>query len=170
MINEDQRMAESELAGLIQVHSAPLLRYVSRLTFSDRQLAEEIVQETFVRAWQRPGVLDNGYASLGPWLFTVARNLVTDHRRLRANRPVESDAGLATLLAEPDQTDDVLLAQTVRRALARLSREQRAVLNHVYRDDMSYVDAATMLGIPLGTAKSRAHAALRTLRSTLADL
>jgi RNA polymerase sigma-70 factor (ECF subfamily) len=165
------RMTESALNDLVRDHSAPLLRYVNRLTFNDRQLAEEIVQETFVRAWQRPRVLTNGYKTISPWLFTVARNLVHDQRRRRANRPSEvGDAELAVILAEPDRTDDILLAQAVQWAMARLSQEHRAVLIQVYQNDMSFVDAARRLGIPEGTAKSRIHYALRSLRSVLEEL
>jgi RNA polymerase sigma-70 factor (ECF subfamily) len=151
--------------------SAPLFRYVTRLTFNDSQLAEEVVQETFVRAWQRPDVINNKYSSIGPWLFTVARNLVNDHKRARMARPTEvSDTELNVLPAERDPIDRVLISQVIRQAMARLTPEHRAVLSQIYCHDRSFEDAARQLGIPVGTVKSRNHYAIRSLRSIIKNL
>ena len=114
---------EPTLTGLMRDFSGSLFRYVSRLTFNDCRLAEEVVQETFVRAWLRPDVMDNTYSSIRPWLFTVARNLVNDHKRARMARPAEvGDAELVTLPEERDPIDETLLAQAMRQAMARLTR------------------------------------------------
>jgi RNA polymerase sigma-70 factor, ECF subfamily len=167
----EPRMDEPTLTELIREYSVPLLGYVTKLTFNDRQLAEDIVQETFVRAWQRPHVLNSRHSTVGPWLFTVARNLVNDHRRSRATRPTEvSDGELATFPEERDWISETLLAQDMRRAMARLTPRQRAVLSYVYHRDLSFEDVARRLGIPVGTVKSRTHYALRSLRSILREL
>jgi RNA polymerase sigma-70 factor (ECF subfamily) len=162
------RLDEPALTSLIRNHTAPLLRYVTRLTFNDRQLAEDIVQETFLRVWKRPDVVNDRYASLGPWLFTVARNLVNDHKRVRAARPVEiNDSELASYPAERDLIDETLVAQAVRQAMARLTPEHRTVLLQIYHRGLTFADVAQELGIPVGTVKSRTHYALRSLRAVL---
>jgi RNA polymerase sigma-70 factor (ECF subfamily) len=171
--NRDRRatLDEATLADLIHDYSAPLLGYVTKLTFHDRQLAEEIVQETFVRVWQRPNVLTSGHNSVGPWLFTVARNLVNDHRRLRAGKPMEVNVPeLNRVPEERDVIEETLLAQDIQRAMEQLSPQHRAVLMQVYQHDLSFEDVARSLDIPIGTAKSRAHYALRSLRSVLQKL
>jgi RNA polymerase sigma-70 factor (ECF subfamily) len=169
--NPGARMDESMLADLVRDYSAPLLRYVTKLLFNDQQLAEDIVQETFLRVWQRPHVVNDRFYSIGPWLFTVARNLVNDHKRMLMARPAEvSDAKLASLAEERDQIDETLLAQAMRQAMARLTPEHRAVLNQIYHHDQSFVDAAKQFDIPVGTVKSRIHYALRSLRSALDEL
>jgi RNA polymerase sigma-70 factor (ECF subfamily) len=76
-------MDEHTPTDLIRDFSAPLHRYVGKLTSHDRQLAEGVVQETLVRAGLRPNIVNNRYSSIRPWLFTVARNLVNDHWRAR---------------------------------------------------------------------------------------
>lgn len=164
-------MDEATLADLLHDYSAPLLGYVTKLTFHDRQLAEEIVQETFLRVWQRPNVLTSGHNSIRPWLFTVARNLVNDHRRLRARKPIEVNVPELNLVPEErDSIEETLLAQDIQRAMEQLTPQHRAVLTQVYKHGLSFEDVARSLGIPIGTAKSRAHYALRSLRSVLEEL
>lgn len=88
-------MAEDRAALLRElhdVHAPSLWRFVVRLTGDDR-FAEDVVQETLLRAWRRPQILTEDEAGARAWLFTVARNLVIDHRRsARVNREVASDA------------------------------------------------------------------------------
>src|SRR5262245_18374923 len=91
-------MDEQTFTDLIRDFGSSLHRYVSKLTSHDTHLAEDVVQETLVRAWQRPNVLNNRYSSIGTWLYTVARNLVNDQWRTRKSRPAEvGDAELATV-------------------------------------------------------------------------
>lgn len=164
-------MDETTLGDLMRDYSAPLLSYVTKLMWSDRQLAEDIVQETFLRLWRRPNVLANGHASVGPWLFTVARNLVNDHRRVRANKLTEINVAELALLSEKrDMIEEILLAQDMRRAMAKLSHQHRSVLIQVYYYDRSFDDVAKSLRIPTGTVKSRTHYALRSLRIVLTRL
>ncbi len=164
-------MDERAMAELIRDFSAPLHRYVNKLTRHDRQLAEDVVQETLVRAWQRPSIVNNRYSSIRPWLFTVARNLVNDHWRARKARPTEvSDTELTAVAEERDQIDETVQAHAMRQAMARLSPEHRAVLAQVYYRGLSIVDAANVLGVPVGTVKSRAYYALRSLRLILDEL
>jgi len=164
-------MDDRTMAALVRDFTVPLHRYVSKLTTHDTQLAEDVVQETLVRAWQRPSIVNNRYSSIRPWLFTVARNLVHDHWRARKSRPAEvGDAELATVAEERDHIDETVQAHAMRQAMARLSAEHRAVLTQVYYRGQSIVDAAEVLGIPVGTVKSRTYYALRSLRMVLEEL
>jgi RNA polymerase sigma-70 factor, ECF subfamily len=156
---------EATLTKLIRDYAEPLHRYVTRLTFHDVQLAEDIVQEIFLKVWQRPDVINNRHASIGPWLFTVARNLVNDHKRRRMARATEVNAELTTIPDWRDPIGDNLQAQAIWQTVALLRPQHQAVLLLIYHHDRSLQDAAQRLGIPVGTVKSRTHHALRSLRT-----
>lgn len=161
----DDRVDDRDLAQLNEKYRAPLMRYVRRLTFGDQYLAEDIVQETLLRLWQRPRTLATHHASVLPWLFTVARNLVLDHRRARSARPAEvSDAAVQDAPAAADEIEAALTAHAMKQALFQLSADHRAVLVAVYYRGLSLAEASVELGIPVGTVKSRIYYALRTLR------
>jgi RNA polymerase sigma-70 factor (ECF subfamily) len=173
-------------------YRARLLRYANRLTLGDPHRAEDIVQETMLRAWiaaraAHPHRADVGAEARGDdggsgeraesrlsgdrlaaWLYTVARNLAVDARR--RERSVPMGVVPAEMLRHPSDTDlaDVVVTrQLVQRALARLSPEHREVLVHVHLRDRSRADAARVLGVPQGTVKSRTHYALLALRREL---
>lgn len=83
--------AEHELAALQREHGRPLFALLLRLSDGDRQRAEDLVQETLVRAWQHPEALRaDDFDSVRPWLLTVARRLAIDARRARQARPRRS--------------------------------------------------------------------------------
>lgn len=86
---------EALIRSLYEEHGRALLAYATRLT-GDRAAAEDVVQETLVRAWRHPDALVNGKGSVRGWLLTVARNLVTDRVRARAARPQEVAESPAT--------------------------------------------------------------------------
>lgn len=163
-------MSETDAAllrALHDEHARPLWRYVMSLTH-DAALAEDIVQETLLRAWRRPAILDQSETSARAWLFTVARNLVIDDRRsARANHELAVET-----LPEPmstDRTDAILDRWLVGDALASLSLEHRAVVVHAYYGGRSIAEIAAELDIPEGTVKSRLHYALRALRLVLQE-
>jgi RNA polymerase sigma-70 factor (ECF subfamily) len=148
-------------------HGSPLLGYALRLTGGDRQHAEDIVQETLLRAWRHPEALTG--RPVRPWLFTVARNLVVDAHRARQARPAEAgDSALATMPAV-DDIDRALESWTVVEAMADLSTQHRAVIIETYYRGCSVAEAATILGIPAGTVKSRTYYALRALKLALEE-
>jgi RNA polymerase sigma-70 factor (ECF subfamily) len=156
------------LRALHEEHGPDLLRYALRHT-GDRQLAEDVVQETFARAWKHPGRVAGDRGSARSWLFTVARNLIIDDlRSARHNREQAVEAVPET----PSTTDDVdaildriLLAD----ALASLSPEHRVVLVDAYYLGRPLREVAERLGIPEGTVKSRLHYGVRALRLALEE-
>jgi len=163
--------ADVAMRQLHDEHAAVLWRFCLRLTGNDRLLAEDVVQETLLRAWRHREVLEGPTSSLRSWLFTVARNLVIDEWRSRRH---QSEVTVA-VPPEPrgpgdDETDHLLLSWLVADALTSLSAEHRAVLQECYFRGASVAEAARRLGVPEGTVKSRTHYALRALRLALEEL
>jgi len=156
---------EQQLRCLYDQYAGPLLGYVQRLLGGDRAQAEDIVQETLLRAWRIGDRLDR--RSARQWLFTVARNLVADRGRARRARPAEVGDAPLSALAAPEELERSLLAWQVEDALRALKPDHRAVLVEVYYRDRTVSQAAAALGIPEGTVKSRTYFALRALRRAL---
>ncbi|MEE1742705.1 sigma-70 family RNA polymerase sigma factor [Streptomyces sp. BE147] len=155
---------ERAIAELQREHGPALFHFLLGLTFGDRQRAEDLLQETLVRAWQHPEAFDAPFDSMRPWLFTVGRRLAIDARRSRGARPVEvSDAVLESAPAPQDTADSAVRALDVREAVRTLSAEHRAVLVQIYFRGLSVGETAKVLGIPPGTVKSRSYYALRLL-------
>ena len=158
---------EELLRALHAEHSPALLGYVTRLT-ADPQLAEDIVQETLLRAWRKAGSLSGNPSSLRSWLFTVAHNIAIDQHRTSVARGEESEATLTdTPVAE--ELDRALEAWQITEALATLSREHREVLVETYFRGRSVAEAGRVLGVLPGTVKSRSYYALRALRAALEE-
>ena len=156
---------------LHEEHAGPLWRYCLGLVGNDRARAEDVVQETMLRAWRHRSVLDSPKAQLRSWLFTVARNIVIDDWRSRRAHPVTPMAELPEDAApSSDATDELLLSWVVAEALTHLSADHRAVLLECYYRGRSVAEAAVRLGVPEGTVKSRAHYALRSLKLALEEM
>lgn len=154
------------MRALYAEHAGPLFGYALRLT-GDRQRAEDIVQETLLRAWRHPEALDG--APVRPWLFTVARNLVVDAARARKARPPEVGDAALQAVAASDEIDRALQSWAVADAIGTLSLDHRAVLVETYFRGHTVAEAARRLGIPEGTVKSRTYYALRALRLALEE-
>jgi RNA polymerase sigma-70 factor, ECF subfamily len=161
--------ADAVITALYQAYRAPLLVFVLRLTGRDRQLAEDVVQETMVRAWRAAGRLDLSEPSLMPWLAAVARRIVIDEHRRRRARPAETGEGAVADLTVDDDTSATELRVAVADALGQLTSSHRQVLNETFLRDQTASQAAATLGIPVGTVKSRVHYALRGLQVVLAE-
>ncbi len=160
---------ETELMrALHDEHAGVLWSYALHLTGGDRGRAEDIVQETLLRAWRHPEVLDQSGRSARSWLLTVARNLVIDDYRARKVRPEVSTEKLPEPVVD-DSTDEVLQSWMVADALGRLSEAHRRVLFECYYAGRSVAQAARLLDVPEGTVKSRLHYAMGTLRLILAE-
>ena len=158
---------EALVRALYAEHAGPLLRYALRMTNGDRQRAEDIVQETLLRAWMHPEAISERPAR--PWLFAVARNLAVDAHRARRARPPEVAEGALEVLPVPDEADRVLESWAVADALSALRPEHRQVLVETYYLGRSVAEASLVLGIPAGTVKSRTFYALRALKLALEE-
>jgi RNA polymerase sigma-70 factor, ECF subfamily len=154
--------------ALYDEHGRVLWAYVVGLT-GDRGRAQDVVQETLLRAWRNPGVLGQSAGSGRRWLFTVAKRIVIDEWRSASRRPeVVTDHVPEQPVA--DMSQQIADRHLVRTALRRLSSEHRDVLLETYFRGSSVADAAQTLGVPPGTVKSRTHYALDALRHAIDDL
>ena len=165
--SSDERADASGLRMAFLAHGGELYRFARR-SLGDAGAAEDIVQETFVRAWRARDRFDPDLGTLRTWLFAITRRLVIDHGRARSARPLIA-------LSEPpdDQTpatttdDDLERAMTiwhVEEAMGRLSPEHRRVLVDTYYRGRKASEIAQDLGVPEGTVRSRLFYALRALR------
>ncbi len=159
--------AEALIRSLYAEHGRSLLAYATRLT-GDRAAAEDVVQETLLRAWKHADDLSEGRGSVRGWLLTVARNIVTDRARARAARPAEVADVEDRPPVEADHSESVVNTMVMLEALDQVSPEHREVLVQLYYRGRSVTEAAKVLGVPPGTVKSRSYYALRALRAVMA--
>lgn len=159
------------LRALQDEHGEALLAHAVRLSGGDRQRAEDLVQETLLRAWRHPETLDPERGTVRSWLFTTARNLAIDAWRRRSVRVGEV---VTDVIPEPppsaDEADRAVEAWTVAEALSRLSPMHREVLVECFYQGRSVAEVAARLRVPPGTVKSRTHYALRSLRIALDEM
>jgi RNA polymerase sigma-70 factor (ECF subfamily) len=183
--------SEDALVQLYDRYAGAVYATARRLT-TDRGLAEDVVQETFLALWNRAEQYNPAMGSLPAWLLTIARNRTIDRLRALGRRPPtvpisdvalpdEGDtATLERLIAggevvgagQPVMGPAALLAETELRtslaeALAGLPDVERAVLVLAYRDELSQSEIAERLGWPIGTVKTRTRRALLRMRNAL---
>jgi RNA polymerase sigma-70 factor (ECF subfamily) len=165
-------MPDDEVALMQQLHdehATALWHFCLRLVGNDRTRAEDVVQETMLRAWRHREILENPPTALRAWLYTVARNIVTDDWRRRRSH-VETPYADVPESGTRDDNDQLLLSWVVAEAVTRLSPDHRAVLLECYYRGRPVAEVARRLGVPEGTVKSRTHYALRALKLTLEEL
>ena len=156
---------------LYDEHAAAIWRYAVRLT-GDTARAEDVVQETLLRAWRHPEVTADSERSARAWLFTVARNLVIDERR---SARVRSETGTPDMekaadRAGPDEVETALDRMLLGEAIRELSEEHRAVIRRAYYQGWTTAQIAADLQIAEGTVKSRLHYGVRSLRLRLQEM
>ncbi|HEY1643506.1 MAG TPA: sigma-70 family RNA polymerase sigma factor [Streptosporangiaceae bacterium] len=158
--------ADAAIRQLYGRHASALRRYVARYC-ADRATADDIVQETFIRAWRHLPRLSADDRPVRPWLFRVARNLLIDADRAARVRPAVTGSPPAEDGRPDAGLDQVLDRELMAAALQRLSPAHQAMLVETFYRDASLAGAARTLGIPPGTARSRLHYALQALRRQL---
>lgn len=133
----------------------------------DRGVAEDCVQETFLRAWRARERFDAERASLRTWLFVIARNVIVDQVRSRARQPrVAPDDDLELVAdAQPDTIERLRLHE----ALAKLGEAQREAVVSIHLIGVSYAELSEATGVPVATLRTRTFYGLRALRDDLDD-
>jgi RNA polymerase sigma-70 factor (ECF subfamily) len=156
------------LTALYLRYQQPLFRYLLQLT-PDRGLAEELLQDTLVAVW-RSAKRFEGRSSVQTWLLGIARRQAHNTLRQRG-QPLADASALIELPATDPQPEEAALASFAREELAdafgRLSPVQREVLALTFVDELTYKETAQVLGVPVGTVKSRLSHARRALRMLL---
>lgn len=155
-------------------HGGELYRFALR-SLGDAGAAQDVVQETFLRAWRAADRFDPEIASLRVWLFAIARNVVVDHARRVEARPLlrhlaEPSDLEAAAEAAPDPSDRRLQAWVVEEALRRIGADHRQAIVETYLRDRPYGEVAGELGIPVSTLRTRVFYALKALRLTMDEM
>jgi RNA polymerase sigma-70 factor (ECF subfamily) len=158
---------ETALDELYARYERPVFELGIRL-LGDRELAAELVQETFLRLWRTADRFDSSRGTAATYVFTVARHLAVDLWRRPSSRPLEPEPGERAAVID-DASDEMLTRVVVDEALAALSRPHREVLVLSYCADLTQPAIAQVLGVPLGTVKTRSYHALRALRAALME-
>jgi RNA polymerase sigma-70 factor (ECF subfamily) len=175
--NSDERLLADYVAGddvalsrLVELHRPAVSYFVRRRLGSCRAFADDVIQEVFVTVARAAGRFE-GRSTFRTWLFGIALNICRDY--LRRERHVESDDILEFI---PDASLDPLQrlerderTRRVRAAIRRLTPQQRLVLRLRDVEDMSYDEMSRVLGVPVGTVRSRLHNARAALAKMLAE-
>ena len=157
---------ERDVREAYAAHAGELYGFAVR-SLGDSGLAEEAVQETFLRAWRAGARFDPQIGSLRTWLFAILRNVVIDLGRARASRPAVTEGGIEPAV-EP--FEEALLSWQVEEAMRRIGEQHRQVLVETYYKGRPYAEVAAELGVPEGTIKSRVYYGLRALRVALEEI
>jgi RNA polymerase sigma-70 factor (ECF subfamily) len=169
-----QRREPQALAELYDRYGGMIYRLVLRIV-RDSGIAEDLVQETFLRAWNRAGAFDAERGAAGPWLLAIARNRALDYLRAQSRRgayamelnETEHPARFVDFPAEALNFD---LARQIKRALEQLSAGQRAAIELAYFEGMSQSEIADRLGQPLGTVKTWTRRAMQQMRESMGSV
>jgi len=181
--SNDEDLMREAASGSSEALASLYARYAPRVLAMaaqalDRATAEEIVQDVFVSVWKNARSFDPKRGPLRPWLFQIAHHRIANELRRRRRRPaIEDDpegerlASLTDPAADPSQeTWESYRREALARALEKLPPPQRQALGLAYFKELSHEQIASVLDLPLGTAKSRVRAGLRNLRVLLAPI
>jgi len=171
LVQRLQRRDPQALADLYDRYGRLVYALILRIV-KDAGIAEDLVQETFLRVWNRVHGFDAQKGAIGPWLLAVARNRAIDYLRSAGGR--ERNAVEFEETDHPslycDMERDILLSDTarmVKAAMEKLSPNQRQVIELAYFEGLSQTEMAERMGQPLGTVKTWVRTALKILRDDL---
>jgi RNA polymerase sigma-70 factor, ECF subfamily len=161
---------EELTTALYNEHYPALLGFFARYV-RDWHKAEDLVQETLLRAWRNIDHLDTQPGHTRSYILAIGRSVVIDAWRAAQCRPrLVSDEAAVAAVPSTDDVDRLLDSWLVAEALGRLSRNHQAVVRAIYYEGRSVADAAHRLSVPEGTVKSRAHHAVRALRLAFEEM
>ena len=156
---------EGAVKAVYEEFSGPVFA-ISMSILRDRGLAADATQQTFVKAWKAASTYDID-RELGPWLYAIARRTAIDIYRKESRSVASEDVDVQAL---PPSLDLIWEMFEVRRALEKLSDEERQVVKLSHFEGLTHAEIAEHMGIPLGTVKSRSHRAHRRLLELLQHL
>lgn len=151
---------------------APRLRVMMLRSGMGRAVADDMVQEVMLTAWQKAGQFDPARGQAAAWIYRIARNRQIDHIR-RERRPMPDPVAMGVEDRADDAQHSLALDQEavhLRDALGKLSDEQRAVIEHSFLGDLTHAEICQKTGLPMGTIKSRIRLGLERLRHELKEL
>ena len=165
---------EDAVCAAYNAHGPELYRFVLR-GLGDPGAAQDVVQETFLRAWRAADRFDPQLASLRVWLFAIARNAMLDHARAAKVRPwqgnlVDPPTAQHAAATTDDPSEQLVRSWVVEEALRRLSEEHRAALVETHLRERPYAEVAAELGVPIGTLRSRVFYGLKALRVAMDEM
>jgi RNA polymerase sigma-70 factor, ECF subfamily len=162
------------ISAAYRAHGPELYRFVLR-NLGDSGAAQDVVQETFLRAWRAADRFDPQLASLRVWLFAIARNVMIDQVRAARVRPwqqhlVDTSQTHGAGPAAEDFSEQVVRSWVVEEALRRLTQEHRTAIVESHLRGRPHGEVAAELGIPVGTLRSRLFYALKALRLAMDEM
>lgn len=161
-INLMKNKNEKGLVFLYDAYSEALMGIIISIVKSPK-LAEEVLQQTFLKIWKGIDSYDPSKAKLFTWMARIARNTAIDQVRLKISEyQSKTDVFQAKIHDQPISMNEAIL--DIEKLLSRLDEKYRVVLDLVYLKGYSHNEAAQLLNIPLGTVKTRLRAAISTLR------
>ncbi|WP_323793254.1 sigma-70 family RNA polymerase sigma factor [Nocardioides sp.] len=166
---------EDEVYAAYLLHGPELYRFVLR-GLGDAGAAQDVVQETFLKAWRSSDRYDPTLSSLRVWLFGIARNAMIDHARASNVRPWQGNlvdpptAQDLAGIADGDAMESLMVSWVVEEALLQLSEHHRVALVRTHLQERPYEEVAAELGIPVGTLRSRVFYGLKALRVAIDEM
>ena len=170
-----KRRDRAAFAALFEFFAPRIKAFMLRSGATEAR-AEELAQETMLAVWRKAALFDPASAGASAWIFTIARNLRIDaYRRERRGGMIETSDVEIEFQIDDSPQPDALLATTqseerVRFALTKLSDDQMRVVELSFFEEKAHAEIAQILGIPLGTVKSRLRLALNRLRNLLSEM
>ena len=159
------RARDPEGVRALFVQYAPAINAVVRRIVKDRRVAEEVLQDTLLKAWDKIGTYDESAAGLFTWLMVIARHTAIDRVRLRGYQVARQSVELDAHVHDGETAPPTAAAVDVASLTADMDAKYRDVLDKVYFEGHSASAAAAALDLPVGTVKTRLRTALKHLRT-----